>query len=36
MATEEEVAAAALYLCSPAASGVSGQTLNVDCGTAMN
>lgn len=36
MATEDEVAAAALYLCSPAASGVSGQTLNVDCGTAMN
>jgi NAD(P)-dependent dehydrogenase (short-subunit alcohol dehydrogenase family) len=36
MATEDEVAAAALYLASPAAAGVTGQTLNVDCGTYMN
>jgi NAD(P)-dependent dehydrogenase (short-subunit alcohol dehydrogenase family) len=36
MATEDEVAKVALMLCSSAASGVNGQTINVDCGTNMN
>jgi NAD(P)-dependent dehydrogenase (short-subunit alcohol dehydrogenase family) len=36
MATEDEVAKAALLLCSPAGSGITGQTLNVDCGSQMN
>lgn len=36
MVTEDEVAAISLMLCSPAAGGVTGQTVNVDCGTRMN
>jgi NAD(P)-dependent dehydrogenase (short-subunit alcohol dehydrogenase family) len=36
MATEDEVAKTALMLCSPASSGINGQTINVDCGTNMN
>jgi NAD(P)-dependent dehydrogenase (short-subunit alcohol dehydrogenase family) len=36
MATEDEVAKVALMLCSSTASGVNGQTINVDCGTNMN
>ena len=36
MATEDEVAAAALTLCGPAGTGITGQTLNVDCGTYLN
>ncbi len=36
MATEDEVAKVALMLCSPAGAGMTGQTLNVDCGTNMN
>jgi NAD(P)-dependent dehydrogenase (short-subunit alcohol dehydrogenase family) len=36
MATEVEVARAALYLASDLSSGVTGQTMNVDCGSNMN
>jgi NAD(P)-dependent dehydrogenase (short-subunit alcohol dehydrogenase family) len=36
MATEEEVARVALFLVSPASAGMTGQTLNVDAGSAMN
>jgi NAD(P)-dependent dehydrogenase (short-subunit alcohol dehydrogenase family) len=36
MATEDEVAATALFLCSPLAAGITGQTVNVDCGSVMN
>ncbi len=36
MATEEEVARVALFLVSDASAGMTGQTLNVDCGSAMN
>jgi NAD(P)-dependent dehydrogenase (short-subunit alcohol dehydrogenase family) len=36
MATEDEVARVALFLVSPLAEGMSGQTLNVDCGSIMN
>ncbi len=36
MATEDEVASVALMLCSDAGRGMTGQTLNVDCGTHMN
>ncbi|MGH7864509.1 MAG: SDR family oxidoreductase [Candidatus Binataceae bacterium] len=36
MATEEEVARTALYLVSDLAAGVTGQTINVDCGSTMN
>jgi NAD(P)-dependent dehydrogenase (short-subunit alcohol dehydrogenase family) len=36
MATETEVARVALFLVSDAASGVTGQTINVDAGTNMN
>jgi NAD(P)-dependent dehydrogenase (short-subunit alcohol dehydrogenase family) len=35
MATEAEVASTALFLCSRASGGVSGQTINVDCGSIM-
>jgi NAD(P)-dependent dehydrogenase (short-subunit alcohol dehydrogenase family) len=36
MATQDEVATTALMLCRPEASGITGQTINVDCGTNMN
>lgn len=36
MATEDEVARMALLLASDASSAVTGQTINVDCGTNMN
>jgi NAD(P)-dependent dehydrogenase (short-subunit alcohol dehydrogenase family) len=36
MATEAEVARAALFLVSEAASGITGQTINVDAGSNMN
>jgi NAD(P)-dependent dehydrogenase (short-subunit alcohol dehydrogenase family) len=36
MSTEDEVAAASLFLCSAAGAAITGQTLNVDCGTYMN
>jgi NAD(P)-dependent dehydrogenase (short-subunit alcohol dehydrogenase family) len=36
MATEEEVARVALFLVSSASAGMTGQTLNVDAGSAMN
>jgi NAD(P)-dependent dehydrogenase (short-subunit alcohol dehydrogenase family) len=36
MATEEEVARVALFLVSDAAVAMTGQTLNVDCGSIMN
>ncbi len=36
MATEEEVARVALFLVSEASSGVTGQTINIDCGSIMN
>jgi NAD(P)-dependent dehydrogenase (short-subunit alcohol dehydrogenase family) len=36
MATEEEVARVALFLVSDLSQGMSGQTLNVDCGSIMN
>ncbi len=36
MATEEEVARAALFLVSDGSAGVTGQTINVDCGSIMN
>jgi NAD(P)-dependent dehydrogenase (short-subunit alcohol dehydrogenase family) len=36
MATEDEVARVALFLASDLAAGMTGQTLNVDCGSAMN
>jgi NAD(P)-dependent dehydrogenase (short-subunit alcohol dehydrogenase family) len=36
MATEEEVARVALFLVSDVSAGVTGQTINVDCGSAMN
>lgn len=36
MATDEEVARAALFLASDASAAVTGQTLNVDCGTIMS
>jgi NAD(P)-dependent dehydrogenase (short-subunit alcohol dehydrogenase family) len=36
MATEEEVARVALFLVSAASAGMTGQTLNVDAGSAMN
>ncbi len=36
MATEEEVARAALFLVAESSAGVTGQTINVDCGSAMN
>jgi NAD(P)-dependent dehydrogenase (short-subunit alcohol dehydrogenase family) len=35
MATEDEVARVALFLVSPLAEGMTGQTLNVDCGSIM-
>ncbi len=35
MASESEVASAALFLCTDASSGMTGQTLNVDCGAVM-
>jgi NAD(P)-dependent dehydrogenase (short-subunit alcohol dehydrogenase family) len=36
MATEEEVARVALFLASEVSAGVTGQTINVDCGSNMN
>lgn len=36
MATEQEVARVALFLVSDLAEGMTGQTLNVDCGSIMN
>ena len=36
MATEDEVARVALFLVSDVSAGVTGQTINVDCGSAMN
>ena len=36
MATADEVASVALMLCSAGSSGVTGQTVNVDCGTQMD
>ena len=36
MATEEEVARVALFLAGDASAGVTGQTINVDCGSNMN
>lgn len=36
MATEEEVARVSLFLVSAASGGVTGQTINVDCGSIMN
>jgi len=36
MATEEEVARVSLFIVSEAGSGVTGQTINVDCGSNMN
>jgi enoyl-[acyl-carrier-protein] reductase (NADH) len=36
MATEEEVARVALFLVTDASAGVTGQTINVDCGSSMN
>jgi NAD(P)-dependent dehydrogenase (short-subunit alcohol dehydrogenase family) len=36
MATEEEVARTALFLVTESSAGVTGQTINVDCGSAMN
>jgi enoyl-[acyl-carrier-protein] reductase (NADH) len=36
MATEEEVARVALFLALDASAGVTGQTMNVDCGSIMN
>lgn len=36
MATEEEVARTALYLVTDLSGGVTGQTINVDCGSVMN
>ncbi len=36
MATEDEVARVALFLVSEVSSGVTGQTVNVDCGSIMN
>ena len=36
MATEDEVAAVAVMLSGPGSAGVTGQTVNVDCGTNMN
>jgi NAD(P)-dependent dehydrogenase (short-subunit alcohol dehydrogenase family) len=36
MATEDEVANVAVMLCSPGGSALTGQTINVDCGTNMN
>lgn len=36
MATESEVANMARFLCSAAGSGITGQTVNVNCGSAMN
>ena len=36
MATEEEVARVALFLASDVSAGVTGQTVNVDCGSNMN
>ena len=35
MATETEVARTARFLCGPGATGITGQTVNVDCGTSM-
>jgi NAD(P)-dependent dehydrogenase (short-subunit alcohol dehydrogenase family) len=36
MASEYEVAQTARFLCGPGASGITGQTVNVDCGTSMD
>jgi NAD(P)-dependent dehydrogenase (short-subunit alcohol dehydrogenase family) len=36
MATEEEVARVALFLALDASAGITGQTMNVDCGSIMN
>ena len=36
MVTAEEVASAAVFLVSEFASGLTGQTINVDAGAAMN
>jgi NAD(P)-dependent dehydrogenase (short-subunit alcohol dehydrogenase family) len=36
MATEEEVARVALFLALDTSAGITGQTLNVDCGSIMN
>ena len=36
MATEPEVANMARFLCGPAGTGVTGQTINVNCGSFMN
>jgi enoyl-[acyl-carrier-protein] reductase (NADH) len=36
MATEEEVARVALFLVTEVSNGVTGQTINVDCGSNMN
>jgi NAD(P)-dependent dehydrogenase (short-subunit alcohol dehydrogenase family) len=36
MATEAEVARTALFLVSDLATGITGQTVNVDCGSIMN
>src|SRR5271163_290424 len=36
MATEEEVARVSLFIVSDASAGVTGQTINVDCGSNMN
>jgi enoyl-[acyl-carrier-protein] reductase (NADH) len=36
MATEEEVARVSLFLVTDVSAGVTGQTINVDCGSNMN
>jgi len=36
MATEEEVARVALFLATDISAGMTGQTVNVDCGSIMN
>ena len=36
MATEEEVARVALFLALDTSAGMTGQTMNVDCGSIMN
>jgi enoyl-[acyl-carrier-protein] reductase (NADH) len=36
MATEEEVARVSLFLATDVSAGMTGQTINVDCGSIMN
>ena len=36
MATEEEVARVAMFLALDTSAGMTGQTMNVDCGSIMN